>query len=386
MKALVLDAGNTASYHVMRSLATHGHTVHLAGGTDCAFFESRYCAGAHHAPSPHDGQSYLRFLLGVLGSHDFGVLFFCGGHHAQLVWQHREQLQPVVECLIPTARHREVAFSKLAACAHVRQLGLPIPRTRRLDSLERLGAVIAGLRFPIVLRTEKGCAESEVRIAGSLPEAEACARRFSVPALEPRRPLCVQEYIPGQAYVVHVLMSFGQPMALCVHRKDRELPSGGGVTSAGTTVRQPELEEAALQILTSLDWHGLAKLDFRRDERDGAFTFIGLDVRVSPSIDITRAAGCDQIAMAGELAAGRTPTPQLHFQEGVRYRWLFPHDALALLAKPWRAPSYAAEFLSPGVHWDLSPRDRRPFWRSVRGLAGHLKERLKSRALARPGA
>jgi predicted ATP-grasp superfamily ATP-dependent carboligase len=378
MKALVLDAGNTASYHVMRSLAMRGHNVHLAAARDCVFFESRYCSAAHHAPSPDDGPRYLHFLTDVLASRDFGVLFFCSDHQARLVWQHREKLQPMVECLIPSGRHQAVVFSKLAASGHVRQLGIAIPRTRRLDSLDCLPAVVAGLRFPIVIKTEKGSTHRGVRVARSLAEAEACARQFSAPALDPHRHLCVQEFIPGPSYVAHVLMAHGQPMALCAHRKDRELPADGGVTSAATTVRIPELEEAALQIVASLDWHGLAKLDFKRDQRDGALTFIGLDARVSASIDITRAAGCDQIAMASELAQGRTPAPQLNFQEGVRYRWLV-REVQALLNEPGRVS--VADFLSPGAHWDLSPQDRHPLLGSLRGLASHLKGRIGRRAM-----
>jgi predicted ATP-grasp superfamily ATP-dependent carboligase len=319
--------------------------------------------------------------MDVLASRDFGVLFFCNDQHARLVWQHREKLQPMVECLIPTGRHQTVVFSKLAAYGHVRQLGLAIPRTRRLDSLDRLPAVVAGLRFPIVIKTEKGCTRRGVHIAHSLPEAEVCARQFLSPALDPHRPLCVQEFIPGQAYVVHVLMAHGQPMAICVHRKDRELPADGGVTSAATTVRIPELEEAALKIVASLDWHGLAKLDFKRDQRDGAFTFIGLDARVSATIDITRAAGCDQIAMASELAQGRKLVPQLSFQEGVRYRWL-TREVQVFLKEPWRVSDYATEFLSP-AHWDLSAQDRPPLLRSLRRLASHLAAHILDRPIRR---
>lgn len=378
MKALVLDAGNSASYHVMRSLAMRGHNVHLAAAHDCAFFQSRHCSAAHDAPSHHEGPRYLQFLMDVLATRDFSVLFFCSDQQTRLVWQHRKELQPMVECLIPSDRHHAVVFSKLAACGYVRQLGLTIPRTRRLDSFDRLSAVVAGLRFPIVIKTEKGCDQPGVRIARSLAEAEIVARQFSAPALEPHRHLCVQEHIPGHAYVVHVLMAHGQPMALCVHRKDRELPAHGGVTSAATTVRIPELEEAALKVMTSLSWHGLAKLEFKRDQRDGAFTFIGLDPRVSASIDITRVAGCDQIAMAAELAQGRTPQPQLNFQEGVRYRWL-GREVQVLLNEPWRL---SADFLSPGAHWDVSAQDGH-WLASLRGLKSHLQKRLRPRAAVR---
>jgi predicted ATP-grasp superfamily ATP-dependent carboligase len=383
MRVLVLDSGNTAAYHVMRTLAQQGHQVHLASSEDSPAFSSRYCAGVHRAPPVARAGDYLAFLVDVVSRGEFGVMFFCGDHEAELIWDRRDALQPYVNCLLPAHRHREVAFSKFAAYDHVERLGLGIPRTRLFDSLAELTAALADFSFPVVIKGEKGSAGRQVRFAGSADEAESHAREVAELARAEGGRVSVQEYVPGDGYVVHTLFFQGRTMAVCSHRKDREYPVGGGVTSAATTVHHPELDEAALTIMASLDWHGLAKLDFKRDSRDGSFKFIELDPRVSASIDITRAAGCDQVALACELVAGRSVAPRLGYRAGVRYRWVFPRDAIVLLPEPWRYIGYLPEMLARDAHWDISPADPRPFLRSLRALASHLRHQIDTRKVWR---
>jgi predicted ATP-grasp superfamily ATP-dependent carboligase len=382
MRVLVLDSGPTSSYHVMRSCARAGHDVDLASYERCVYWRSKYCGQAITAPHPSDRPAYQRFLLETVRTGHYGALFFCGDEEAEIVWDLRDDLEPHVQCFLPDRRWREVAFSKLEAYRHVEQLGIKVPRWFQPDSFAAAEAVKEALDYPLVIKSEVGSGGRLVRYACDRKQLHRGLAEVAVLAGDGRVP-GVQEYIPGPAFVVHALFQLGEPMAICSHCKERDLPIGRGVTSAAITVHHRELDAAALEILRSLRWHGLAKLDFKLDRRDGRFTFIELDPRVSASIDITRVAGADQALMMCELAAGKPLEPQLAYRSGVRYRWLYPRDATRLLARPSILPRWLLQQCRRDTHWDLEARDPACTLRAFRLLLWHIKEQLRSRAVWR---
>ena len=382
MRVLVLDSGPTSSYHVMRNLARAGHEVHLASYEPTVFFQSKYCSRALTAPAPSDRAAYGQFLVDTVRANGYGVLFFCGDDEAQLVWELRHELEPHVRCFLPDERWKDIAFDKRHAERYVAGLGLPIPASVQPDSSDDIAAIERRLSYPIVVKGGSGSAGSQVRFAEDRPHLVAGIAEVAKLAGNESVPIA-QEYIPGPVHVVHALFDRGRPIALCSHRKDRDFPVGRGVTSAGTTGRHRELDESALHILSSMDWHGLAKLDFKFDQRDRRFKFLELDPRVSASIDITRAAGVDQAALLCELAAGRPTQPQLEYQENVCYRWVYPRDGMRLLAQPWRIPGWLLGALRPNTHCDLDFDDLRYTTRALRALLWHFKTQLKTGAVWR---
>ena len=385
-RTLILDSGNSSSYHLLRTLSRAGYEAHLSTSEDTfatLWGHSRYCARVHRSPPASDAPRFLQFLVDLLSATRYELLFICGDDEAEVVWNHRDSIENRVHCFLPGQDAREIAFSKNAAYRHAAHAGVAVPHTQIPSSQADLHGIAQRVGMPAVVKGERGVAAARVKYAHSVEELEqAYARLADVERAEGGRP-SVQEYVHGQGYVVHALFRDGEPMAICSHRKEREYPVTGGVTSRGTTVHHPELDNAALAFLGSLRWHGLAKLDFKLDAATKRFVFMELDPRVSASFDITRAAGADQALMLCNLAAGNRVEPQLDYREGVRYRWLFPRDVLAVLAKPTDLPSFIADFLVPGVHRDLELwDDPRVFLGAMRVLQWYVRRDLRRRRRA----
>jgi predicted ATP-grasp superfamily ATP-dependent carboligase len=381
MRVLIFDSGPTSSYHAMRSAARAGHEVHLASAESSVYFSSKYCSKAIALPPGEDHEAFTRSLVALARAERYGAALFCGDHEAEAIWAHREEIEPHLPCFLPDAKWRDVAFSKNAAYRHVEAIGVATPTVVYPRSQAEALLFAKTLGYPVVVKGERGSAGRRVRF--SLGPRDLCAHYEEIDALERAEggALSLQEYVDGPGYVVHALFFHGRPMAICAHRKDRELPVGRGVTSAATTVHEPELVQAALAIFESLRWHGLAKLDFKRDRRDGRFKFIELDPRVSASIDITRAAGVDQVAMLCALAEGKQVQPRLEYRAGVRYVWVYPRDVVRQLATPWRIPLSLLGALHPDCHLDLELGDVRCTARAIGMLLRQVKKQLSTRAL-----
>ncbi|MGM0578414.1 MAG: ATP-grasp domain-containing protein [Myxococcota bacterium] len=381
MRVLVLDAGVTSAYHVLRSVARAGHEAHLSSSEESPWFSSRYCTKGYVAPPYDQPGPFVLFLVDLLERGRFDLVVPCGDLEAEILDDHRADLPDGVRCFLPRPQAREIAFRKNAAYRHAERMAIRIPRTRYPSSLAQVRSMVSELSHPVVVKGQIGTAGSHVRFAAIPEETEEAWQEIADMEGSFDGHPSIQEYVPGPGYVVHCVFEHGRPVGVCCHRKDRQYPVAGGVTSAGTTVDEPELEDAACAFLRSLRWHGVAKMDFIRDRRDGRFRFIEVDPRVSASIDITRVAGADQIAMLCDLAEGRSLGPRRSYRPGVRYRWLWPRDVLQALLRPHTLPLFAAEFLRPKTFCDLGFEEPELLWRLARSTAWHARHDLTVAAI-----
>lgn len=376
MRALILDSGNTSSYHVMRSLARAGHEPHLVAGPYCHWHRSRYCAKAIRWPWTNEAEdtdeNFLAFLLTLLEAGHYGLLYSCGDTAVERIYKYHEQLSQHVPLCIPDPKVGAIVFDKNAAYRHAQAAGVPIPPTYYPQRLEDVAALRDRLRYPAVVKGQKGSASSNVRFV-LRPDALASLYRevYEMERELPGLP-AVQEFVGTDGYLVHLLFWHGEPMAVCAHHKDRQFPIGGGVTSAATTVDIPELNAEAVKMARSLNWHGLVKMDFVYDPVADLYRFIEIDPRVSASIDITRAAGADQALMLADLVQGKTVRPALNCKPGLRYRWLFPRDLLVGAAEPSTVLRLPLDWLSPRVFFDIGLDDSNVLFRQ---LGRFLQER-----------
>jgi len=210
------------------------------------------------------------------------------------------------------------------------------------------------VRYPVVVK-------SVLRVARALTTRHALSPGGLLDAYDELRPageLLVQPYVPGPAYVVHALAADGETVALCTHMKERTLPIAGGVTSAGVTVEEPALAALTARLLRGVGFTGLASLEFQKDRRDGSVLFLEIHPRVSSTIDITRAAGGDQIALLCRILAGERVAPP-RYRTGVHYRWTYPRDLVNAVSAPWIASTIALEATSRACHYDLGIDDPR---------------------------
>jgi len=107
------------------------------------------------------------------------------------------------------------------------------------------------------------------------------------------RPI-VQEYIPTtDEYGFFALYDHGEPVATFQHRQIRGYSYAGGASSFRESVRIPELEEAGRALLDELEWHGLAMVEFLRDDETGEFKLMEVNPRFWSSLPFSIQAGAD---------------------------------------------------------------------------------------------
>ena len=77
-------------------------------------------------------------------------------------------------------------------------------------------------------------------------------------------------------------------------RRRRQHPSDFGRASTYVeTVDLPELERPSLRFLAAIDFYGLVELEYKRDQRDGAFKLLDVNARTWGYHSLGTAAGVD---------------------------------------------------------------------------------------------
>jgi predicted ATP-grasp superfamily ATP-dependent carboligase len=252
----------------------------------------------------------------------------------------------------------QVASSKRRTIDCARVLGVPVPQT--FESPAEVD------RFPIVAKKIMG--SGEVRYVNSVDE---------IPGGEQ---WLLQEYIPGEGRGFFALLDHGEEKAVFMHRRLREYPVTGGASTAATSIRDPMLRELGMKLLSELNWHGVAMVEFKLDRRDGSYRLMEINPKFWGSLDLAIAAGVDFPWLAVQLALGR-PIVCPPYSSGLRFQWVFS-DLVHAAAKPRDIPAFLRDLLR--AENDLSWRDPAPnAWEAVL-TAATLVQRSRAGTLRHP--
>jgi predicted ATP-grasp superfamily ATP-dependent carboligase len=163
-----------------------------------------------------------------------------------------------------------------------------------------------------------------------------------------------------------------------MHRRVREYPVTGGPSTTAESVRDPELEALGLRLLETLNWHGAAMVEFKKDSRDGEFTLLEVNPKFWGSLGLAIACGVDFPYLAARMAADGDVDAVSDYRLGVRFRWPLPDDVLHLLAKPRAVGSFLRDSIDRNVRSDISLRDPKPnlfqVLLTLRSIATRLRE------------
>ena len=184
--------------------------------------------------------------------------------------EHEDRFSPLIRLAAPQFDAIDRVDPKHKLIPTATNLDLPIPKTWRVADNDQLEAIIAEIKFPAFLKlphTSGGIGLHRVTSADELREAyRQTLENFDV-ADEDRHPI-VQEAVSGEDYCVTMLLQNGTVKAHLTYRNIKTYPWAGGSGAIRETVDAKPLVEVASKLLESLDWNGVAEVDFMWDGTD----------------------------------------------------------------------------------------------------------------------
>jgi predicted ATP-grasp superfamily ATP-dependent carboligase len=255
---------------------------------------------------------------------------------------HRESLISAgARLVLPEHNDLLRAFDKDGTTRLAASLGVAVPRTVLISSLAQARNASQSLRYPVVLKPR---ASEEILAAGKIRTAGR--PRYAVNAVQFENAYCdmagrssgvlVQEFVQGEGTGYFALMNHGELRAEFAHQRIRDVyPTGSGSAVRVSVEPDPEIRRSSLAILSSLRWHGVAMVEYRKPAGSPA-VFMEVNGRFWHSLPLACYAGVDFPALLTRMAEAGDIEPNPAYRSGVRCRW-FLGDARHL-AEVWKGP------------------------------------------------
>ncbi len=339
-KILVLDGRQRSALALVRSLGRRG--IHVAVGEEnhpCLASVSKYCRHRFkYAPPAKAPRPFIDSILDELRRDKYSMIFPMTDITCYLVSEFREEIAKYTQVPLVDRETFAKASEKLEVIETCKSLGLPVPRTWKLEKRSDIDDFIAEFQFPVVIKPRRSrylidnaWVLTGVDYAFSAEELRRKIKDYN-PKLPP--PL-IQERIPGQGAGTFVIFNKGELRGIFSHKRIREKPPSGGVSVLCESAPiSPLMRDYSVKLLQALGWHGVAMVEFKIDSRDNIPKIMEINGRFWGSLQLAIDAGIDFPYMLYRMTKDGDVPEQFDYRVGVQSRWLigdFDHLMMIML-------------------------------------------------------
>jgi predicted ATP-grasp superfamily ATP-dependent carboligase len=368
---LVTDGHWRKTLAVVRSLGRRGIRVTVGERTllNTSFF-SKYCNRCIVYPSPRRyADQFIQFLLEEVKRNHYDCLLPMEEETLLLLARYQSEISKYTYLLIPDLKKIEFVRDKRNLVQFAEKQGIPVPKTfysppspepckvqggPAPNVVQGLTPFLDFIPIPAVIKPRISSGSFGIsylkRREDLIPLYQKVHAKYPYPL--------IQEWIPDGGGVFGLSALFDEVSnvrAAFVHKKLRMYPVQGGPSTLREGVHHPQIMELGLSLLKSLNWRGVAMVEFKLDPRDEIPKLMEVNPRFWGSLQLAIASGVDFPYLILRMAQGENFEPVLHYTAGRRSRWLLFGDILHFLTNPRRfhlRPSFF-HFLEPNTTYDI---------------------------------
>jgi len=274
MTVLVTAGDSIKALVVTRSLGQKGIKVYTAEEYSPYLSSfSRYSKKSFKYPSPRRNPgSFISWLINILKKEDIRTVIPTHSRDTYVISMYKKEIEEETAVPIPVPEYSalKLANDKGTLIKFAKKLGIPVPKTYHIKSLEELKDIADSIMYPAVIKVRESSSSLGVEYAYSPQELtqtyNKIVRAYKLP---PEKYPIIQEYIQGGGYGVSLLFNNGKLKAKFTHKRIREYPITGGPSTCRTSIRFPRMERYAIKLLKHLKWHGVAMVEFKVESITG---------------------------------------------------------------------------------------------------------------------
>lgn len=338
MKILVTDGDNRAALSIVRSLGKKGHDL-VVGEVHqpCLASSSKYCQERLIYPDPiRSGSKFVEALQQRIIDASVDAVLPVSEITTCLVTENKKTLEQYCHVPFPDLNVVERAANKYQVIKAAQHLGIAVPRTYFIDTPEQLSSIPSDWPFPLVIKPSRSRIRDGsqwISTAVSYAHTPDELRRKVESSHRLEFPLLVQERIEGPGVGVFLCYHHGKPIAHFAHRRLREKPPSGGVSVLRESIALPPQAKAfAERLLNHLQWHGVAMVEFKIDQRNNLPTLMEVNGRFWGSLQLAIDSGVDFPSILVDTINNDNPASVFSYKVGVKTRWFWGDvDVLIML-------------------------------------------------------
>lgn len=350
-KVLVLNGYNRNGLAIVRSLGSKNYvcdvTTKKLGFSFqiiACLLKSRYIRKVHFLRPYSDELTYLEALINLIRKEKYAYLVTAGTEASNFASKYKDQLSKYVLPLVEDYSKMWIVHNKAECMQWAASLGIPVPKTYYINSLEDLKKAAHAIDHPVVVKYPDSCASNGLwtfprggreffdEYVRLVPEIVSGDRTDDYPI--------IQERIFGSLVDTTAFSVDGKTHAVLSQERlvTAWLDGGGGLVNVTNDI--PAIKANSKRILQALQWTGHIEMDWICDSRTGNFLLLEINPKFWGTTQLTISSGFDYPMWLLQHAEGQAITPSGEYKTGLMYRWLFneltavltvPHDKKRLL-------------------------------------------------------
>jgi len=227
----------------------------------------------------------------------------------------------------------ELALNKKMLLDRAEELSIPCPITMfAQDSIDCRDA-LDKIAFPVVVKPIRSGGGIGISFVDSCTQLEEIVEK----SIQQFGPLLIQEKIPyHERYSVAIIMNKDQDMkSCCVLQALRMYPVETGPATIVESVNRPDLINLGCILLQSMNFYGVAEIEFVIDQRSNTPKLMEINPRLWGSLQGAINAGVDFPFLLYSLFRDGDIDQNLHYRKGIRTRNLIGNDHRRLAEIIW---------------------------------------------------
>lgn len=281
---------------------------------------------SHAGSAIRIAEAYSNVLLEILTKIQVNVLLPVGNLAFHTVSSNLNGLTKLTHVAIADEKSIAIAQDKRRTFKFAESIGVPAPKTYYPQNCQELSDLRDAIHFPCVLK-KANYDEGGVVYCNNFTELSASFARLTENYPADKSFPIIQEYIRGKGFGFYALFDKGKCISYFMHERLHEFPITGGASTFAKSFYDRRLLEAGLLILETLNWHGVAMVEFKKDDSDGEFKLMEINPKYWGSLELSFQAGINFPYLHYLLALNR-PIPESSYTPEVYFRWVWPHDVL----------------------------------------------------------
>lgn len=327
-RVLVLDGHQRSTLAVVRSLGKQGIDVTVGEERiPCLASRSKYAARAFRYTSPRvDPKAFISDIVGELKRHKYEMILPMTDTSMFLAVNEFENLIRYSKMPVASKESYLKASDKAETIRLAQKLDIPTPKTFFIDGISDLHGIKDELKYPVVIKprhskylSPNGWVDLGVDYADSFDELTLKMERFkNLPTLP-----MIQERLFGPGIGAFLLFNQGTEKAVFFHRRIREKPPSGGVSVLRESIPpDPVIRDYSVRLMKALNWHGVAMVEFKIDDRDNTPRIMEINARFWGSLQLAIDARIDFPFMLYKMITTGDVPAVFDYKAGVKLRWL----------------------------------------------------------------
>ena len=317
-KILITDSNYQHTLGICRDLFSKGYEIHVVGPSLSIASVSRSIARFISYPRGEKCLS-IDFLLGILSDNSYDLLIPIGAHSVSLCSSYRSQIRQLTDIHLAPHDSLTLAFDKNKTLDHCFKIGISIPSSFiPLNKSELLGSIDL-FNPPYVVKSNDE--NSKISVEYFL-DKKSLFNFFNIHDYLYGK-LVVQQMIVGTGLGFFAIYENGVCKNYFMHKRLREIPRTGGSSTCAISIHDDDLLLQGKSILDSLQWHGVAMVEFKRCKATHKLYLMEINPKFWGSHDLAIASGINFAEQYIQLSSASSIKTQ-KYNHPLRFQWPLP--------------------------------------------------------------